>query len=87
MASHLPVATTRVGDVEHILGEAQRPYTSPLEEGASGLRDALRALATDPSLRQNLGRLNALRVSEEFTHANMVEQHAALWRSGVEATA
>ena len=85
MASSLPVASTRVGDVEHILGESQHPYISPLETDAGGLRSALRGLIIDESLRRDLGRKNAQRVKEAFTHEAMLEQHAELWRSGVEA--
>ena len=86
MASSLPVVSTRVGDVEHILGEAQHPYISPLETGASGLRSALRGLIIDESLRRRLGHKNAQRIGKEFTHEAMLEQHTQLWRSGVEAT-
>ena len=85
MASSLPVVSTRVGDVEHILDESQHPYISPLETDAGGLRSALRGLIIDESLRHNLGRKNARRVKEAFTHEAMLEQHAELWRSGVEA--
>jgi len=87
MACALPVASTRVGDVEHILGEVQHPYITPLETGAGGLRSALRELSSDPALRARLGKKNAARVVEEFTHTQMTERHQALWRSGVEATA
>lgn len=87
MASSLPVASTRVGDVEHILGKTQHPFISPLETGAGGLRSALRGLISDDSARRRLGRLNAQHVSDEFTHEAMLKQHAQLWRSGVEATA
>ena len=87
MASSLPVASTRVGDVEHILGKAQHPFISPLETGAGGLRSALRGLISDDSARRRLGSLNAQRVSDEFTHEVMLKQHAQLWRSGVETTA
>lgn len=86
MACALPVASTRVGDVEHILGEVQHPYITPLETGAGGLRSALKKLSSDPSLRARLGKKNAARVEEEFTHTQMIERHEALWRSGVEAT-
>lgn len=85
MACSLPVATTRVGDVEHILGKRQHPFISPLETGAKGLQSTLRELIKDESLRRRLGRLNAQRVSEEFTHEAMTEQHAQLWRAGVES--
>jgi len=87
MACALPVASTRVGDVEHILGEAQLPYTTPLEEGAGGLSSAIETLASDPDLRSRLGAENAARVEAEFSLDQMIEQHAAMWRSGVEATA
>jgi glycosyltransferase involved in cell wall biosynthesis len=85
MACALPVASTRVGDVEHILGQEQHPYITPLETGAAGLRSALRDLAEDSSIRSRLGELNATRVTEEFSHTQMIERHLALWRSGVEA--
>ena len=86
MACGLPVVSTRVGDVEHILGEEQHPYITPLETGADGMRSALRELASDPSLRERLGSKNASRVSDEFSHTQMIERHQALWRSGVETT-
>ena len=87
MACGLPVAATRVGDVEHILGDEQRPHLTALEDGADGLRAALSALASDPDLRSRLGKENAARVDAEFSLAQMIERHEALWRSGVEATA
>jgi len=87
MACGLPVASTRVGDVEHILSQEQRPYISPLEAGADSLRSSIQELAGDASLRERLGRQNAERVTQEFHREAMHERHAALWRSGVEATA
>jgi glycosyltransferase involved in cell wall biosynthesis len=86
MACGLPVVSTRVGDVEHILGEEQHPYITPCATGADGMSSALRELASDPSLRERLGSQNASRVSDEFSHTQMIERHQALWRSGVETT-
>jgi glycosyltransferase involved in cell wall biosynthesis len=87
MACGLPVAATRVGDVEHILGEAQHPFISPLETGAGGLRSVLRELQADPELRLRLGAKNLSRVRAELSAQKMIERHLDLWRSGVEATA
>jgi len=86
MACSLPVASTEVGDVEHILGQAQRPYLSPLGAGAEGLCTALEGLARDADLRQSLGAANRARVADKFAASQMQERHLALWRSGVEAT-
>ena len=85
MACSLCVASTRVGDVEHILTKDQQPLISSLEAGAGGLSSALRELILDEGLRRSLGQQNAQRVREIFTHEAMLEQHAQLWRSGVEA--
>jgi len=86
MACALPVVSTRVGDVEYILGEAQHHFITPLETGAGGLRSVLRELSQDPDLRRRLGGQNASRVRSQFSAKQMIERHHELWRSGVEAT-
>lgn len=76
MASGLPVASTDVGDVAAMLGEAGRPFLAPKDDRA--LAAALRPLLTDGPLRHRLGMANRARAEAEYDQERMFRAYAAL---------
>lgn len=79
MASSLPVLATDVGDIRAMLPEVQQPFVAELGTSTdSTLAHALEQLASSPSLRQNLGHANRMRVTERYSHAQMVARYRAL---------
>ncbi|WP_313808497.1 glycosyltransferase [Sphingobium sp.] len=76
MAAGLPVVSTDVGDVTHMVAPENRPFVVADEAGLSG---ALAALADDADLRGRLGEANRLRARRDFTEEAMVAAYAALY--------
>jgi len=76
MAAGLPVASTDVGDVAHMVAPENRPFIVPDE---AGLTAALGALAADPDLRRRLGDANRHRARRDFTEEAMVAAYATLY--------
>ncbi len=81
MAAALPVASTNVGDIAAMLGDAQRPYIVDKDDAA--LAHALSRLAADEGLRHAIGQANRARAEAEFNQTRMFESWASLW-SGAE---
>ena len=81
MASRLPVVSTDVGDVAHMLPEEQQRFVVPLGVGSpeSSLARALEALFYDPELRTELGSANRRRVEERYTFERMLSQYRELY--------
>jgi len=81
MGSHLPVATTDVGDIRAVLPVEQAPYLVPLgpipgEAATAGaLARALGELARDRDTCRRLGRLNRSRVESNFSFAAMLSAY------------
>lgn len=76
MAAGLPVASTDVGDVAHMVAPENRPFIVPDEAGLSA---ALGALAADPDLRLRLGDANRHRARRDFAEEAMVAAYATLY--------
>ena len=77
MASSLPVVSTDVGDVAHMLPEAAREHVVPHE--AAALARSLDALACDPARRAELGAAGRRRVEERYSFAAMQRAYADLY--------
>ncbi len=82
MAAGLPLASTAVGDVAMMLGEANRPFVVPLADAPLG--EAMAALARDAALRVRLGAANRAKAEQEFGEAVMVRTYADLFDSRAE---
>ena len=74
MAMGLPVVATDVGDVRAMLPEAQQEFVVANAD-EDGLTAAMAALATDASLRQQLGGLNRNRVVASFGNERMFSRY------------
>lgn len=81
MASGLPVATTDVGDVCHMLPEAQGELVIGGEPAAreAGLARALERLVQNASLRARLGAANRARVEERYSFERMLAVYRRLY--------
>ena len=78
MASGLAVVSPRVGDVEMMVAEENRPYlVAPGDEG--GLAEALCGLAANPQERRLIGEANRKIAREEFDEARMVSAYRAVY--------
>jgi len=76
MASGLPVAATRVGDVPSMIAEENRPYLA--EKDDASLAAALRPLLRDPDMRQNIGAANRLKAEREYDAQVMFRRYHEL---------
>jgi glycosyltransferase involved in cell wall biosynthesis len=77
MDAALPIASTRVGDVGHMVCEENRPYIvggSDLELGA-----AMRALVTDAAARRAIGAANRRRLRQTYLASDMVAAYKSLF--------
>ncbi len=78
MASGLAVVSPRVGDVEMMVAEENRPYLAASGDEA-GLADALCVLAANPKERTLIGEANRKIAREEFDEARMVLSYRAIY--------
>ncbi len=69
MAAGRPVASTRVGDVAHMLPAAQQPYVVPIDDAP--LAGALGTLLDDTALRGRLGQANLEHVTATYGQDRM----------------
>lgn len=76
MAAGLPVASTDVGDVAHMVAPENRPFVAPDEERLSA---ALGLLAGDDALRSRLGQANRARAVRDFNEQAMLDAYSALY--------
>jgi len=81
MACGLPVVSTDVGDVRHMLPESQADLVVPLagRETARGLAAALDTLVADEALRTSLGHANRVQVEERYSFPTMLEAYRATY--------
>jgi glycosyltransferase involved in cell wall biosynthesis len=78
MDAGLPVASTDVGDVRHMVSRENQPYIvngSDHELGA-----ALRALVTDAAARKGIGAANRRRLRQDYQAKDMIAAYEALFR-------
>jgi glycosyltransferase involved in cell wall biosynthesis len=78
MDAGLPIASTDVGDVRHMVSQENRPYIvngSDRELGA-----ALGALVMDPAARKGIGTANRRRLRRDFQAKSMIAAYEALFR-------
>jgi glycosyltransferase involved in cell wall biosynthesis len=76
MASGLPVASTDVGDVRHMLGEGSAQHLAAKEDAA--LAAAIRPLLGDAALRARLGSANRAKAERDYDQEAMFAAHARL---------
>ena len=82
MAAGLPVVAPAVGDIAHMVAEANVPFIS--EPGSDGgLRDALHRMAQSKALRTALGEANRAKARAEFDEAKMVATYRRLYGSAM----
>ena len=78
MDAGLPVASTDVGDVRHMVSRENQPYIvngSDQELGA-----ALRALVRDAATRKEVGAANRRRLRQDYQAKDMIATYEALFR-------
>jgi L-malate glycosyltransferase len=80
MAAGLPVASTDVGDVRNMVASENQRF---VVRGETALRDALRTLVADASLRQTLGDANLAKAVADYGEAAMIARYAALYEAAV----
>jgi L-malate glycosyltransferase len=78
MAAARPVVSTRVGDVPHMVSEANRVHITP-DGDVMAFARALNALACNPGLRSDLGIANQAKAKAEFDEGQMVAAYAQLY--------
>jgi glycosyltransferase involved in cell wall biosynthesis len=76
MATGLPVAATRVGDVPSMVAEENRPCL--VEKDDAALAAALRTLVRDPDMRQGIGAANRLKAEREYDAQVMFRRYHEL---------
>ena len=74
MASGLPVIATRIAGNEELVVEGETGFLVPSED-VDALRDALRKLLTDPTLREKMGIASRLCVEQNYTWQKVAEQY------------
>lgn len=78
MACGVPVVASRSGEIPHVLGDAG--VLVP-EGDPAGLRQALAALAADPTRRFELGARGRSRALDHFTHGRIARQTVAFYET------
>jgi glycosyltransferase involved in cell wall biosynthesis len=76
MAAGLPVASTNVGDVAHMVAPENLPF---IVADGEGLARALGALADDADLRARLGAANRARALRDYAEDAMLNAYARLY--------
>lgn len=82
MVSALPVVSTDVGDVRNIVASENLPFVVNRTDEA-GLADAIRKLAADPSLRDNIGEANRFLAHTQYDEATMFARYRQLYGSAM----
>ncbi|MEO0850619.1 MAG: glycosyltransferase family 4 protein [Pseudomonadota bacterium] len=78
MAAGLPVIATRVGDIDRMISDENKPFI--VENGdLDGLAAALGKLVADADLRQRLGAANARKAMADFGRERMITDYSALF--------
>lgn len=69
LASGLPVISTRVGDIPHMVEDGKSGFLVPTGE-ASTLAEKIEILITDPGLREAMGRAARTKAASDFSWAD-----------------
>ena len=77
MDAGLPIASTDVGDVRHMVSQENRAYVVNGSDAALG--GALRALVMDPAARKAVGMANRQRLRQDYQARTMVAAYEALF--------
>ena len=77
MASGLPVAGVDVGDVRHIVSDANKDLI--VERDSAALSGVMTRLASDPELRKRVGAANRQHVQSVYDETTMVEAYGRLF--------
>ena len=77
MASGLPIAGVDVGDVRHIVSEANEGFI--VERDAERLGRTMSKFAGDPALRKSVGEANRAHVRTVYDEATMIEAYGRLF--------
>ena len=82
MASELPVVSTDVGDVRHIVAPENLPFIVSRNDEA-GMADAIRNLATDAKLRRTVGDANRWLATSQYDEETMLARYRQLYGSAM----
>lgn len=86
MAAGLPVAAPNVGDISAMVAEENRRMVVPAGDEMA-LKNAIRILADDGALREEIGKANRAKVAAEYGFDKMVEAYRALYNRYLPADA
>ncbi|MDA5193582.1 glycosyltransferase family 4 protein [Govanella unica] len=78
MAAGKAVVGLAVGDVRHIVSDANKPFIAAKGDDA-GFRDAMRRLLQDDDLRLSLGQANADHVRKTYALEGMLRAYHEVW--------
>ena len=82
MASELPVVSTDVGDVRHIVSAENLPFIIKRDDEA-GLANAIRTLANDAALCKKLGDANRHLATSQYDEVTMLARYRQLYGSAM----
>ncbi len=82
MASELPVVSTDVGDIRHIVAPENLPFIVNRGD-ETGLAEAIRKLATDEQLRMTTGEANRWLASTQYDEQTMLARYRQLYGSAM----
>lgn len=85
MATGLPVAAPRVGDVDAMVAGENRRFLTPSGDEAA-LAETLRTLAGDPELRATIGAANRARAEADYDEARMIAAYRNLYAGALGRT-
>jgi glycosyltransferase involved in cell wall biosynthesis len=77
MATGLPVAATRAGDAEEIIGDTGA--IAPVSDPAALAEAIIKLIELDPERRAELGRRARDRIRTNYSMQNMVDAYSTLW--------
>lgn len=78
MMAAKPVAATQVGDIHHMVSEANQPYIKG--NSAAALADSLSSLLNSPDLRDLIGKDNREKAQAQFDDQQMAKEWFDLFR-------
>ena len=82
MAAGLPIAAPAVGDLPHMVAEANCPFIAPAGD-EEALAVSLAKLAADAQLRSSIGAANRELATTEYDEAKMIAAYRRLYGSAM----